>query len=91
MSTRNPKAIDVNKYIPKRVIPFVRLFFFLETISEPIIAYGRPDSEKRMIVYPNEDMFNPKSLENASRSVARKPGNNNAAKRYFDFKTESIR
>ena len=72
---RNPKAIDANKYITKRIITFDLFFFLLEAINEPIIAGGILDVKKKTIVYPVEDRF----VTEVIRIIIKKPGANIAA------------
>jgi hypothetical protein len=79
MSTNIPIMIVATKYITERNIPVILVVLSLEKINAPRIAKGIPDSEKRMIVYPREDMLEPKRLENDSMNIIRKPGANNAA------------
>jgi hypothetical protein len=65
--------------------------FSLEKISDPRIANGKPDIEKRMIWYPREDMFNPKSFKNTSSHNAKKPGDKDVAIKNSDFITRLLR
>jgi hypothetical protein len=67
------------------VTPLALVAFFLAVINEPITANGILEIEKRIKVYPLDDILYPKSSKNIMSIRVRVPGDNNAIIKNDDF------